>query len=137
MREDFIEETMEYWEGQTYIPVSREKVILTCEEGIYHFRFADFEECPETAGVINIWGTKQQDAGVPRVCISYEPASQNGTYFPHTIYEFVYLYSNVKIGGNFVPQMNYRFETRVETEEGTTSQLIGDWGGEHQWEMEY
>lgn len=87
--------------------------------------------------MINIWGTKQQDAGVPRVCISYEPASQNGTYFPHTIYEFVYLYSNVKIGGNFVPQMNYRFETRVETEEGTTSQLIGDWGGEHQWEMEY
>lgn len=137
VREAFIEETMEYWEGQTYIPVSREKVILTCAEGTYHFRFADFEECPETAGVINIWGTKQQDAGVPRVCISYEPASQNGTYFPHTIYEFVYLYSNVKIGGNFVPQMNYRFETRVETEEGTTSQLIGDWGGEHQWEMEY
>ncbi len=77
------------------------------------------------------------DAGIQRRCISYEPACEHGAYYPHTTYEFVYLYSNVKIRGAYVPQMNYRFETRIATEEGTTSELIGDWGGEHEWNMEY
>ena len=87
--------------------------------------------------MIKIWGTKQEDAGVQRICISYEPPCTNGEYYPHTTYEFVYLYSNVKIGGQYVPQMNYRFETRVADPMGTTSQLIGDWGGEHEWTTEY
>ena len=43
------------------------------------------------------------------------------------------LYSNVKINGELVPKMNYRFETRVATKEGTTTQLIGDWGGANEW----
>ena len=137
IRDQFIEGTMEYWDGKTYIPVSREKMKLMQEEGRWTFSFADFEDCPKTAGVIKIWGAKQEDAGVQRLCISYEPAAENGEYYPHTTYEFVYLYSNVKIGGEYVPQMNYRFETRVSTPEGTTSQLIGDWGGEHEWTTEY
>lgn len=137
IRDQFIEGTMEYWEGETYIPVSREKMKLMQENGHWKFAFCDFEDVPETAGVINVWGAKQEDDGVQRLCISYEPASEGGAYYPHTIYEFVYLYSNVKIGGAYVPQMNYRFETRVATPEGTSSQLIGDWGGEHQWTTEY
>lgn len=137
IRNQFIEGTMEYWDGKTYIPVSKEKMKLAQEDGKWTFSFADFDDCPNTAGVIKVWGAKQEDAGVQRLCISYEPASENGEYYPHTTYEFVYLYSNVKIRGDYVPQMNYRFETRVATPEGTTSQLIGDWGGEHEWTTEY
>lgn len=138
IRDQFIAGTMEYWEGQTYIPVSRERMILTRgEDGKWGFSFADFEEYPATRGIVNVWGARHEDAGVQRLCISYEPASENGEYYPHRIYEFVYLYSNVKIGNEYVPQMNYRFETRVVTPEGMTSELIGDWGGEHEWMAEY
>ena len=137
IRDQFIEGTMEYWDGETYIPVSREKMKLMQEEGQWKFAFADFEDCPKSTGVIKCWGAKQEDAGVQRLCISYEPASENEEFYPHTTYEFVYLYSNVKIGGEYVPQMNYRFETRISAPEGTTSQLIGDWGGEHEWTAEY
>ena len=35
-----------------------------------------------------------------------------------------YLYSNVKINGQYVPQMNYRFDTKVTTEEGITTNAI-------------
>ena len=111
--------------------------MLSREDGKRTFSFADFDECPQTSGVIKIWGAKQEDAGVQRLCISYEPASSNGEYYPHKTYEFVYLYSNVMIDGEYVPQMNYRFETRIATPEGTTSTLIGDWGGEHEWNIEY
>lgn len=137
IRDQFIDGTMEYWDGKTYIPVSREKMKLIKVDEQWKFSFADFDECPETAGVIKVWGTKQEDAGVQRLCISYEPASEDGSYYPHTTYEFVYLYSNVKIGGEYVPQMNYRFETRIATPQGTSAELIGDWGGEHEWTMEY
>ena len=43
----------------------------------------------------------------------------------------------MKIGGQYVPQMNYRFETRIATPEETISELIGDWGGEHEWSLDY
>lgn len=137
IRDQFMDGTMEYWHGKTYIPVSREKITFMQEDGGWCFEFADFDEYPETEGVIKVWGAQQVDAGIQRLCISYEPASENGEYYPHTTYEFVYLYSNVKIRGEYVPQMNYRFETRIATEEGTISELIGDWGGEHEWNMEY
>ncbi|MGN0364516.1 MAG: hypothetical protein ACI4E5_01070 [Suilimivivens sp.] len=137
IRDQFIDGTMEYWDGKTYIPVSREKMKLIWKDEQWKFSFADFDECPETTGVIKVWGTKQEDAGVQRLCISYEPASEDGSYYPHITYEFVYLYSNVKIGGEYVPQMNYRFETRIATPQGTSAELIGDWGGEHEWTMEY
>lgn len=137
IRDAFIEGTMEYWDGKTYIPVSREKMKFVKGESGWKFAFLDYEEYPETKGIINVWGTKHEDAGVQRVCISYEPASENGEYYPHTTYEVIYLYSNVQIGREYVPQMNYRFETRVATPEGTTTQLIGDWGGEHEWTTEF
>lgn len=137
IRDQFISDTMEYWSGKTYIPVSREKMKLIHEDGSWKFAFADYSECGNTADVINIWGAKQEDAGVQRLCISYEPAAENGEYFPHTTYEFIYLYCNVQIGNEYVPRMNYRFETKTATPEGTTTRLIGDWGGEHEWKTEY
>ena len=33
--------------------------------------------------------------------------------------------------------MNYRFDTKVTTEEGNTTVAIGDWGGEHEFEIDY
>lgn len=137
IRDQFIAGTMEYWDGKTYIPVSRERVKLSQADGQWKFSFADFDEYEKARGVIKVWGAKQEDAGVQRICISYEPAPLNSQEYPHYNYEFVYLYSNVKINGVEVPQMNYRFETRITTEEGTVSELIGDWGGEHEWTMEY
>ncbi len=137
IRDQFIAGTMEYWEGKTYIPVSKEKVKLTQADGQWKFSFADFDTNPDAEGVIEIWGAKQEDAGVQRICISYEPSPENPEAYPHYVYEFFYLYSNVKIKGVEVPQMNYRFETRITTEEGTVSEVIGDWGGEHEWTMEY
>lgn len=137
IRDQFIGGTMEYWKGETYIPVSRERMKLIKDEEGWKFAFADFKEYEQNAGVVKVWGAKQEDAGVQRLCISYEPPSETGEYYPHTTYEFVYLYSNVKIRGDYVPQMNYRFETRIATPEGTTSNLVGDWGGEHEWTTEY
>lgn len=138
IRDEFMNGTMEYWTGETYIPVSREKMKFVNEDGSWKFAFADYEECENASDVISIWSVKQEDAGVQRVCISYEPASANGEYFPHTTYEFIYLYSNVDIGKEeYVPQMNYRFETRIATPEGTTTRLIGDWGGNHEWTTEF
>lgn len=137
IRDAFMDDAMDYWEGTTYIPVSRDKMKLFKEDEGWKFSFADYEEGGGTSDVINIWSVKQEDAGVQRIAISYEPAVEDGEYYPHTVYEFIYLYSNVKINGEYVPQMNYRFETRVETQEGTTTQLIGDWGGEHEWTTEF
>lgn len=137
LRDQFMAGTMECWDGKTYIPVTREKVNLLNKDGKWKFSFPDYEEDPEASGLIKIWGAKQEDDGVQRLCISYEPALQNGEYYPHTTYEFIYLYSNVRINGVDVPQMNYRFETRVATPEGTTTQVIGDWGGEHEFDMEF
>lgn len=133
IRDDFLNGTMEYWYGATYIPVSREKMKFIKEDGGWMFAFADYEDYEEVEGLINVWGAKQEDDGVQRLAISYEP----GTDEPHTTYEFIYLYSNVQIGDEYVPQMNYRFETRVDTPEGTTTQLVGDWGGEHEWTTEF
>lgn len=137
IRDEFIAGTMEYWYGETYIPVSREKLKFIHTENGWMFAFMGYEEGESLNSVINVWGAKQEDAGVQRLCISYEPASATGEYYPHTTYEFIYLYSNVEIDGSYVPQMNYRFETRVATPEGTTTDLIGDWGGEHEWETEF
>lgn len=133
IRDGFLNDTMEYWDGATYIPVTREKMKFTKTEEGWKFAFADYEEYEGVSGLIHVWGVKQEDAGVQRLAISYEPTGNE----PHTTYEFIYLYSNVQIGSEYVPQMNYRFETRVATAEGTTAQLIGDWGGEHEWTMEF
>ena len=134
LRDEFLEGRNTEWEGATYIPVSREMInIMYSEDKGYTFSFPDFEDGEQSSGVINIWAVNQQDDGVQRLAISYEPPRIDGEYYPHNTYEFIYLYSNVKIDGEYVPMMNYRFETRTLTEEGENTVVIGDWGGEHEW----
>ena len=132
-RDSFLNETNTLWEGSTYIPVCREYVKFMYTDGGYKFAFPGFDENEDTRGIINIWAAKQEDDGVQRLAISYEPPKTSEGYFPHTTYEIIYLYSNVKVVDKFVPLMNYRLETRVLTEEGETTTVIGDWGGTHEW----
>lgn len=137
IRDQFINEDSGYWKGSIYIPVSREQLVLNRDEGKITFSFLDASEYDNSQGIITIWGSKQEDDGVQRSVISYEPASENSEELPHTEYTIQYLYSNVKVKGEYVPQMNYRFDTKVTTEEGTTTIAIGDWGGEHEFEIDY
>lgn len=136
IRDSFIEENSGYWEGSVYIPVNREQLMLHREDDKIRFYFLSEEDYDNHQGIIKVWGTKQEDDGVQRSGISYEPAVDSGED-SKTEYTVQYLYSNVKIGGEYVPQMNYRFETKVTTQEGITTNAIGDWGGEHEWEIDY
>lgn len=136
IRDSFIEEDSGYWEGSIYIPVNREQLVLHREEGTVRFFFPDDEDYENRYGIIIVWGTVQEDDGVQRSAISYEPVTEDGAD-SRTEYTVQYLYSNVKIGGEYVPQMNYRFDTKVTTEDGITTKAIGDWGGEHEWEIDY
>ena len=136
IRDDFIEENSGYWEGSVYIPVSREQMVLHREDGKVRFSFLGKEEYENHQGIITVWGTHQEDDGVQRSVISYEPP-EDADANTHTEYTVQYLYSNVKVNGEYVPQMNYRFDTKVTTPEGITTNAIGDWGGEHEWEIDY
>lgn len=136
LRDDFIEEKSVYWEGSFYIPVNREQMAFYNKDGQYRFRFLDYDECENSTDIIYVWGTKQEDDGVLRSAISYVPAADKESD-THTEYIVQYLYSNVTINGKYVPQMNYRFDTKVTTPEGTTTTAIGDWGGEHEFEIDY
>ena len=136
IRDDFIEGNSGYWEGSIYIPVNKELLVLHREDGTIRFYFPDEEEYENRQGIITIWGTQQEDDGVQRSVISYEPVMESGAD-SHIEYTIQYLYSNVKIGGQYVPQMNFRFDTKVTTQEGITTNAIGDWGGEHEWEIDY
>lgn len=135
LRDCFIQENSGYWEGSIYIPVNQKGLVLHRTENGYRFSFTDDEE-GEPTDVITVWGSKQEDDGVQRSVISFEPAAENDAT-RKTEYTIQYLYSNVKINGQYVPQMNYRFDTKVTTDEGTTTTAIGDWGGEHEWEIDY
>ena len=135
IRDDFINENSGYWEGSIYIPVNREQLVFHREEGKVRFAFLSDQDYENRQGIITVWGTKQEDDGVQRSVISYVPVSESAE--SSTEYTVQYLYSNVKINGQYVPQMNYRFDTKVTTEEGITTNAIGDWGGEHEWEIDY
>ena len=128
---------MEYWDGMTYIPVSREYVILKQADGKCSFEFPDFKENENTAGVLTVWGNEMLDNGVQRSSITYEPAKEGESYYPHTEYIISYMCSNVQKKSSFDYEMNYHFETRVLTEEGMTTTMIGDWGGPYQWQKTY
>lgn len=136
IRDDFINGDSGYWEGATYIPVSREQIVLHSENDQIKFSFLSDEEYDNKEGIIAVWGTKQEDDGVQRSAISYRPVGDSaaGT---RTEYTMQYLYSNVKIGKKYEPQMNYRFDTTITTAMGSTTTAIGDWGGEHEWEIDY
>lgn len=135
IRDEFINERSGYWEGSVYIPVNRELLTLHREDGKVTFLFPGHEDFENQYGIITVWGTKQEDDGIQRSAVSYVPVAEDGT--SDTEYTMQYLYSNVKIDGKYVPQMNFRFDTKVTTDEGITTNAIGDWGGEHEWEIDY
>lgn len=137
LRDDFINGTMKYWAGATYIPLNREYVILKETEGSWTFEFNNFKNNKNTKGVITVWGVDMTDNGVQRSVIAYEPPMENEVYYPHTEYVISYVYSNVQKNNVFEYEMNYHFETRTWTEEGMTTEIIGDWGGPYQWEKTY
>lgn len=137
IRDSFIGKTMEFWNGETMIPVSRECVILEQQDGQWIFSYPDFKDNEKTAGVITVWGNKMTDNGVQRSCISYEPAEESGSYYPHTEYVISYMFSNVQKKNSFTEIMNYHLETRTWTETDMVTHMIGDWGGPYQWEKEY
>ncbi len=137
IRDSFINGTMEYWTGATYIPVSREYVILRQENGAWAFEYPDFKANENTAGIITVWGAQMKDDGVQRSAIAYEPAKESESYYPHTEYVISYMYSNVQKKNAFEAEMNYHLETRSFTEVGMTTIMIGDWGGPYQWQKTY
>ena len=136
IRDDFINGNSGYWEGETYIPVSREQLELRIQDGSVRFSFLSDEEYENRQGIILVSGVPQEDDGVQRSVIIYRPAA-GADGASSTEYTMQYLYSNVKINGKYVPQMNYRLDTKVTTAEGVTTNAIGDWGGENEWEIDY
>lgn len=138
LRDAFINQTMEYWNGATYIPVAREYVIFKkTDAGSWIFEYPTFADNENTAGIITVSGNKMTDEGVQRSSIAYEPAKESADYYPHTEYTISYMFSNVQKKNSFKAEMNYHLETRTWTEEGLTTVMIGDWGGPYQWEKTY
>ena len=125
-------------ENTTYIPICREAIILNNNEGKWSYRFLDFEENPTTAGVITMWANYFEDDGIQRNSISYEPASIEDNYYPHTKYSVTYLYSYITSGRSTkVAKLNYRLSTSVFLQDGEAEEtIVGDWGGPDEWTMD-
>ncbi len=138
LRDIFLHEEYTPQENTTYIPISREGIILNNNDGKWSYRFLDFEENHDTKGVITVWANFFEDSGIQRNAISYEPAAIEGNYYPHTKYSVTYLYSYITSGGSTkVAKMNYRLDTLITTESGEEIQtVVGDWGGENEWTMD-
>ena len=136
LRDSFILEESGYWEGAAAIPINKEQMKIHKTDGGFFFSWLTFDEYEDSQGVITVWGSRQLDGGIQRTSISYEPANENGEYYPHTEYIITYEYSNV-LKNNTLVQMNYRLKTQITTQDGTTTDVIGDWGGEHEWETSY
>ncbi len=125
-------------ENTTYVAISREAIIINKNEDSYSYRFLNFDENTDTQGVITVWANFFEDDGIQRNSISYEPASVGGEYFPHTKYSVTYLYSYITSGKSTkVAKMNYRLDTTISLEDGTTDEtIVGDWGGPNEWIMD-
>ncbi len=125
-------------ENTTYVSISREAIILNRRDNGFTYRFLNFEENPETTGVITLWANFFEDDGVQRNSISYEPGAINGNLYPHTKYSVTYLLSYITSGKSTkVAKMNYRLDTTITFEDGSTEEtIVGDWGGPNEWIMD-
>ena len=140
IRDAFIEGTMEYWQGKTYIPVSNIGVNLHFADNTWKFSFVDEEEKPAEYGYIKVWGFKWLDNGHQRTAITYVPVSETKEYYPMTEYAMMYWWStpiNMELTENTYARMNFRFEENIYTEEGKTTKAINDWGGKYQYRDTY
>ncbi|MBQ7615172.1 MAG: tetratricopeptide repeat protein [Butyrivibrio sp.] len=138
LRDIFLNNEETPQENTTYVPISREAIVLNNNDGKWSYRFLDFEENPATKGVITLWANYFEDDGVQRNSISYEPGSVDGNYYPHTKYSVTYLYSYITSGNSTkVAKMNYRLSTVVSREDGSVEEtIVGDWGGPNEWIMD-
>jgi hypothetical protein len=125
-------------ENTTYIPISRDGIVLNRSEEGWSYRFLSFEENPDNTGVLTLWANYFEDNGVQRNSISYEPASIDGNLYPHTKYSVTYLNSYITSGKSTkVEKMNYRLDTTITYEDGTVDEtIVGDWGGANEWIMD-
>ena len=140
IRDAFIEETMEYWNGKTYIPVSDIGIKLHYIDDAWKFSFVDEEKKAAEYGYIKVWGFKWLDNGHQRTAISYVPVSETEEYYPLTEYSMMYWWStpiNMELTENTYARMNFRFEENIYTEEGKTTKAINDWGGKYQYRDTY
>ena len=136
LRDSFINGDSGYWEGNASVPLNQDQIVLHKTSDGFKFFYPDYNDYEDTQGVITVWGSRQLDDGVQRTTISYEPASEDGEYYPHKEYVISYEYSNVLKNGTDI-KMNYRLNTITTTEEGAETDAIGDWGGEHEWQTSY
>ena len=133
IRDSFINETMDYWYGHSYIPVTREAIMFQPTEKGWMFSYVENDGLALPTGTIRILGQTMLDLGVQRSCIEYVPRYEVGKYYPHTEYEIVYW--NTMVSGiatdntNVVSRMNYRFAEKIYTAEGMEANMIYDWGG--------
>lgn len=138
LRDVFLNNIETPQENTTYVAISREAIILNRNDGKFSYRFLNFEENPQTKGVITLWANYFEDDGVQRCSISYEPESVNGNPYPHTKYSVTYLKSYTNSGKNTkVAKMNYRLCTEITDENGEIDEtIIGDWGGDNEYVMD-
>ena len=138
LRNKFLNNEETYLENTTYIPISREGIVLKMSEESYSYRFLNFDDNKDTLGVLTLWANFFEDNGVQRNSISYEPAAINGNYYPHTKYSVTYLNSYITSGNSTkVEKMNYRLDTLITYEDGTVDEtIVGDWGGANEWIMD-
>ena len=133
MRDAFIGDTMEYWKGSTYVPVTKEAIVFSKGEAGWQFSFVENDALAEPTGTIRVLGEKMKDLGVQRSSIEYVPAYDPENYYPHTEYEIVYW--NTMVSGiatdtsQAVSRMNYRFAEKIYTQSGSEANMIYDWGG--------
>ncbi len=82
------------------------------------------------------WDRKWRISAYREASIEYVPAYDPAAYYPHTEYEIVYW--NTMVSGiatdntNVVSRMNYRFAKKTYTAEGSSAEMIYDWGGENE-----
>lgn len=133
IRDAFINNTMDYWYGNSYIPVTKEAIVFLKTDGGWKFSYVENDSLAMPTGAIRVLGQKMKDLGVQRSSIEYVPAYVPGQYYPHTEYEIVYW--NTMVSGiatdntNVVSRMNYRFAEKIYTAEGMEANMIYDWGG--------
>lgn len=133
IRDAFISDTMEYWYGGTYIPVTKEAIVFLQTEKGWMFSFVEDDSLAAPTGTIRVLGQKMEDLGVQRSSIEYVPSYDPQQYYPHTEYEIVYW--NTMVSGiatdntNVVSRMNYRFAEKIYTAQGMEANMIYDWGG--------
>lgn len=133
IRDAFVSGTMDFWRGDSYIPVTKEAIVFTKEKSGWKFGYVeDFSKAKPT-GAIRILGIKMEDLGVQRSSIEYVPAFDPQNYYPHIEYEIVYwntMVSGIATDNNSaVARMNYRFAEKTYTETGVENDIIYDWGG--------